>query len=212
VSFLSPLEPPFTLGDGAGPYRRLDVALDPWKARTRYCNRRDETLTAYQLHSHDPRLWRVTVGVGDGGRKDVQLLRCEQCGEVTHLPGRPMRRQQKLDVGLCKPVPLNEMAAVVHKKHLSERRAARALAAAAFAALAIMTLFATLDAPSDKRDVGYLGVLLWATISIVLWVSFLNVYRNERKRKEWQQRIDNAESNPTGNFISGDSESDEGHV
>lgn len=198
--------PPFTLGSGASNYRRLDIETDPWRDRNRYRTRRDDAIAAYRLHSHDPRLWRVQVTTGtDTGAsrtRDVQLVRCEQCGAVTHLSARPLRRSRDLELDICVPVPPDEMAAVVLRTNRNEKLLFNALVGVGFAALAAAMLMATLDAPPDNRAIGFLGVALWTAVSVFGWVSFRNVFRDERKREEWNQHLRERTSDPADNFIS----------
>lgn len=160
-------------------------------------------LTLYRIGSHDPHLWRVNVSTGGehGGRQDMQLIRCEACGQWTPLPKRPIRKSGFLDLSgrrvkerqtVCSPASAEEMALVAHRKHRTEQLWVRGLFGFVVAVMAIGFLFMGADAPVDKRGWGYLGLLLWATVSVILWVSFIRIYRSERNGQytasSWEER------------------------
>ncbi len=161
---------------GTSNYRRLDLEYDPWRRRKRYRQRRDEVVEAYRLHGHDPRLWRVTVHTGEGGRVDHQLIRCEVCGDRQPLPSRwPVRK--RLEVNQCRG-SLEEMEADDKRNVRKQHLVFRAFFGVGFALLAFGIGMATANAPPDNRAVGYFGVVLFMAVSIVAWVAFYRSYRS----------------------------------
>jgi hypothetical protein len=125
------------------------------------------------------------------------------------LPHHPIRKHPPFDLDICKPVAPEEMAAVVLRKHRREKLLIRGLLGVMFAALAVSILFATLGAPSGNRPFGYLGVIIFGSVSAFWWVSFRNVFRDERKREKWEQWTDDRAGGPTDEFISRGSDHDE---
>lgn len=189
-------DPPFTAATGAYNYRTFDESSDVWSESDSYRERRDEILAAYRLGSHDPRLWQVNVPAGDS-RQDVQLVRCEACGQssnlawlVQGLPRRSMRKRRPHDFkgrrvkntpNVCKPVSSEDMAVEIKRRHTSDGLAIRALLGVLFAILAISLLVRDAAAPSSKQVWAYFGFFLLGTVSAIIWVSFIRIYRSTRK-------------------------------
>jgi hypothetical protein len=195
-------DPLFFLGSGATDYRLFNEDADAWLHFDAYRRRRDEMLAVYRLGSHDPRLWLVSVPTGGeaGGLKDMHLIRCEACGQWTPLPKRPRRKSSFHDLSgrrikerqtVCSPVSSAEMASAVYRKHRSEQLWVRGVFGAMLALMAVGFLFMGAGAPVDKRAWGYFGCLIWATASVIVWVSFFRIYRSEQASQDtssqWRQ-------------------------